>query len=91
MKTLQTAFMEAISGYTDHMHNSREWSHTDDLCLLFLAVVEVSSSFSNLVSEIRRLMIHGQPAERERGGGRPKLRDGNFDAFLGDPSCRKGK
>ena len=55
--------MEAMGGHTDGMNHSREWSRSKDFASLPCCGREVSSSFSNLVGEICRLVIYDQPAE----------------------------
>ena len=64
MKTLKRRLMEAMSGHTDDMYHAREWSRTNDSASFPCCGHEVSSSFSNLVGEICRLVIYDQPAER---------------------------
>ena len=64
MKTLIRRLMEAMGGHTDDMYHSREVSRTNDSAFFPCCGREVSSSFSNLVGEICRLVIYDQPAER---------------------------
>ena len=64
MKTLKRRLMEAMSGHTDDMYHSREWSRLKDSASLPCCGRTASSSSSNFVGEIYRLVICDQPAER---------------------------
>ena len=57
--------MEAMGGHTDGMNHSREWSRSEDVASLPCCAREVTSSFSNLVGEICRLVIYDQPVSFE--------------------------
>ena len=79
-----------MSGHTDDMYHSREWSRVTGAASFRCCGRKVSASFSTLVGEICRLVKYNQPVERQRGGGGSKFRDGNFDLFPSDPASRKG-
>ena len=55
--------MEAMSGHTDDMYLSREWSRSDGFVSFPCCGRNVSFSVSNLVGEICRPVIYDQPAE----------------------------
>ena len=63
VKTQKRRLVEATSGHTDDMYHSREWSRSNNFAFFPCCGRKVSSSFSNLVGEICRLMIYDQPAE----------------------------
>ena len=63
MKTLEQRHMEAMSGHTDDMYLSREWSRSDGFVAFPCCGRDVISSFSNLVGEICRPVIYDQPAQ----------------------------
>ena len=57
-------FMKTLSGHTDDMYLSREWSRSDGFVSFPCCGRNVSCSFSNLVGEICRPVIydHNQPS-----------------------------
>ena len=64
MKTLKRRITEAMSGHTDDVYLSREWSRTNDSASFPCCGRKVSACFSNLVGEICRLVMYDQSAER---------------------------
>ena len=64
MKTLRRRLMEVMSGHTDDMYLSREWSRTYDSAAFPCCGRKVSSSFLRLLGEICRLVMCDHPAER---------------------------
>ena len=63
MKTQERRLMEGMSGHTDDMYLSREWSRSEGFVSFPCCGRNVSSSFSNLVGEICRPVIYDQPAQ----------------------------